>query len=956
MRIICKALWGCLLMVCFKSGAQTLIPSVQVQIFFGGYGGDGGRSITEVNDGSRVILGHNGSLNGNISCPTYNWVFIKLDSFGNVIWQRCSEYSFSKIKSTSDGGFIAIGTTTNNSLPDYHGADDVLLTKFDANGMVEWRKVYGGTNTDFGENIVQVAGGYTFIAETKSNNGDVLQNYGSSDIWVVNIDNSGNILWQKSYGSSAQEYAPQVIEQIADGGYVYTANRIAGTDTSAIVLKLTAAGAVIWERTYYKVNAGSNIKPTPDGGFVFVGIGGRSLFDERTWGVYILRLNTDGSEKWRAVYEMRHPSISGLIIDKDGGFIIAGSYQPAIRDWLGGYANTDGLIMKIADENGGPMEWAKAYGGSSWEYISDMALSSNGDLLLVGTNNSNAGPQGDIWYMQMRNFYNIVKGRAFIDANLNSLRDAGEPDANNFTVKSELVNSMWFFVPTYESLTKNGRFKNAAEKGTVKTTIKLKNGYYNAVPALHESLFNAYEQKDSVDFALQPVGNVRDYNVSIIPLNRANAFRPAQYVLKVHNAGTDILINKELVFIKDRMSLLSANIPPASITGDTLRWTIPLLNPTDTAGIYLDMKLDLPPSLMTGDMLLLKASIDSAGDVSSPDNFFTLKQIVVGSFDPNDKAESSGEYLTRAEVRTAKTLNYTIRFQNTGTDTAYNVWIQDNLDSKLNIESFEVTGASHRFSYNIITGNQLTFYFGNILLPDSNVNERASHGYISYRIRVKTNLVPGDEIKNTASIFFDFNDAVQTNTCRTIVVDNNALPVQLGMFQGVRNKDIVNLVWSAVSSPGSRFDVERSINGIDFEKLGSVDASANNTSYAFDDKSPKHGLNYYRLKMISPNGTFSYSRVITIEFIKYSEPHLTIYPNPAPGGKMFIKIEGALNDVCKINVLDVNGKLVASRNLGSITATYSYTTQLHLGKFQRGVYVIRLTVGQKIITRKVTIM
>ncbi|MGB8193867.1 MAG: T9SS type A sorting domain-containing protein, partial [Chitinophagaceae bacterium] len=659
---------------------------------------------------------------------------------------------------------------------------------------------------------------------------------------------------------------------------------------------------------------------------------------------------------------MRSPRVPMLLVDKDGDFIVSGAYWCFPNDWLGGHTNDDAWVMKMADEDGGPLEWAVAYGGSSWDYLTDMSFGRSGELLLMGTSNSSgigAGPQGDMWYMQLRSLWNRVKGNAFIDANSNGVKDLGEPNANNFSVRSESVFPYFYLNPVYETLTRNGRFRIPASKGpaTNKIYVRLKNAYYNVIPASREFIFNDYEQVDSVDFALQPVQNVRDYNVNIIPLSPARAVVPVKYVLQVHNAGTDILTNREVVFIKDRMSLLSASIPPASITGDTLRWTIPLLNPTDTIGIALTMRLNTPP-LSLGNLLVLKASIDSAGDVSSSDNFFALKQVVAGSYDPNDKTESSGAYITRDEVSAAKALNYIIRFQNTGTDTAFNVMILDTLDVKLNPESFEITGASHRYSVNIVNGNQLRFRFINIMLPDSNVNEPASHGYVSYRVKVKTTLRVGDEIRNTASIYFDLNPEIRTNTYKTSVVDNAALPIHLNTFQGVRNNNIINLTWKASGTEaGDVFEIERSINGTDFEKIGSVNVSriTNNSGYAFDDNLPVNGLNYYRLKMLSVDGSVTYSRIIVIEFGKNTELYLTVHPNPASGKKIFIKIEGKVNDVCKIDVLDVNGRKLLTKNIGIVTSS-QYITELSTGKLQRGLYMIRLTTGDKIIIRKITIM
>jgi hypothetical protein len=107
-----------------------------------------------------------------------------------------------------------------------------------------------------------------------------------------------------------------------------------------------------------------------------------------------------------------------------------------------------------------------------------------------------------------------------------------------------------------------------------------------------------------------------------------------------------------------------------------------------------------------------------------------------------------------------------LRFQNTGTDTAFNVVVRDTLSQHLDIESFQLGASSHPCRL-VVSGQGrpvLNFHFDNILLPDSNVNEPMSHGQVTFTIRPKRNLPPGTRIENFADIYFDFNDPIRTNT------------------------------------------------------------------------------------------------------------------------------------------------------------------------------------------------
>ncbi len=139
-----------------------------------------------------------------------------------------------------------------------------------------------------------------------------------------------------------------------------------------------------------------------------------------------------------------------------------------------------------------------------------------------------------------------------------------------------------------------------------------------------------------------------------------------------------------------------------------------------------------------------------------------------GSFDPNDKQGFPTGLGIDKIIRNGQLLEYRIRFQNTGSDTAFTVVIRDTLSEALDPSTIEVGSASHPYIWNI-NGKVLTFQFNNIMLPDSNVNEPGSHGFIRFKINQKADLTPGSVIENSAAIYFDFNDPVITNiTSHTI--------------------------------------------------------------------------------------------------------------------------------------------------------------------------------------------
>jgi Leucine-rich repeat (LRR) protein len=137
----------------------------------------------------------------------------------------------------------------------------------------------------------------------------------------------------------------------------------------------------------------------------------------------------------------------------------------------------------------------------------------------------------------------------------------------------------------------------------------------------------------------------------------------------------------------------------------------------------------------------------------------------IASYDPNDKkAQPEGYDITNHYIYDYTALDYKIRFQNTGTDTAFNITILDTISPHLDLGTLKMGASSHDYTWSIQNGNVLNVHFPHILLPDSNVNEALSNGFFRYKIEQKANNPNGTVINNSAAIYFDFNPPVLTNT------------------------------------------------------------------------------------------------------------------------------------------------------------------------------------------------
>jgi uncharacterized repeat protein (TIGR01451 family) len=142
---------------------------------------------------------------------------------------------------------------------------------------------------------------------------------------------------------------------------------------------------------------------------------------------------------------------------------------------------------------------------------------------------------------------------------------------------------------------------------------------------------------------------------------------------------------------------------------------------------------------------------------------------ITGPFDPNDKQGFPIGYGPSHKIEPNTPIEYMVRFQNTGTDTAFQVIIRDTLSSFLDVESIVPGPSSHLYRLTILDGKYLEFNFADIMLPDSNVNFLASQGFVKYTISQRENIALGSEINNTAAIYFDQNEPIITNTTSHVV-------------------------------------------------------------------------------------------------------------------------------------------------------------------------------------------
>ena len=234
------------------------------------------------------------------------------------------------------------------------------------------------------------------------------------------------------------------------------------------------------------------------------------------------------------------------------------------------------------------------------------------------------------------------------------------------------------------------------------------------------------------------------------------------------NLGTQTVASGTITFNKDARVSITGNTQTGTVTTPTgFSYNFTNLLPFEVRTMTVTMQVPTIPTVALGNLLTNSVSITPlTGDVVPANNTASVCQLVVGSYDPNDKMEAHGEQILHSSFTANDYLTYTIRFENTGTASAINVRVNDILDSKLDENSIKMESASHDYVMDRI-GNNINWRFENIELPGTSMNPSGSKGYIQFKIKPKPGYAVGDIIPNTGSIFFDYNPAIITNTFQT---------------------------------------------------------------------------------------------------------------------------------------------------------------------------------------------
>jgi len=401
-----------------------------------------------------------------------------------------------------------------------------------------------------------------------------------------------------------------------------------------------------------------------------------------------------------------------------------------------------------------------------------------------------ASCNGRIFYTELKlNNKTTVKGKVFFDLNSNGILDLTDVGMNQIKVNTNPIVNYVF--SDSEGNYQINLFDSTQVYNIFASTLT--NWGLTSTPSTYNvSVDSNFTILDSVNFGFSPSIISDSITTSLVGgFPRCNQI--VNYWVNVENLGTTIPSGIISLHLDDSLTFISATPTPDSISSGNLYWSFDnLFYFNDT---LINLQVEMPDFLSMGDTLISNVEttiLDGLNNILfiSQD---VLSQTLVCAYDPNDKNSTpSGLGYSGLVSSEIDEVEYLIRFQNTGNDTALVITIKDQLDQKLNWSSMNPICGSHDYTASIDPNGLLTFTFNNINLPDSNTNELASHGFILYKIKMNDNLPIGSIIENHANIYFDYNPAIITNHKVLTLFDCTSL------FEGVPQPNLYYCVGDSV--------------------------------------------------------------------------------------------------------------------------------------------------------------
>mgnify|MGYP003403942254 FL=1 len=432
------------------------IIDIKWQMTYGGNGDDRGTAIIQSADSGFVVAGYSNALDGDITSPHGNedfWV-AKLDSIGNFQWQKSyggSSADFCHaICYGINGGYLLVGQSNSNDgdLTENKGGYDIWVVKISETGDIEWQNNYGGSLSENAKACLQtIDGNYLITGYSLSTDGDITFNHGGADIWVLKLNESGSVVWQKSYGSSESDNSQDIIE--SPTGDIYVVGNTDGIDGDVTIgygfddywiLKLNASGDLIWQKSY----GGSDAEIAKEvilknNGLICVGqTYSDNIYVEGFHGLldaWVIALDSLGNLQWQKPYGGSGGDEAYSIAKlTDNEFVFSGRSSTTDGDVTENKGGVDYWVVSI--DTLGNIIWQKSIGGTSNEESYDVITTFDSTIVVTGYS---ASSDMDVTADYTGNNYWVVE--------LNECENMYYLDNDNDAYGNLVIDSIACFIP-----------------------------------------------------------------------------------------------------------------------------------------------------------------------------------------------------------------------------------------------------------------------------------------------------------------------------------------------------------------------------------------------------------------------------------------------------------------------------------------------------------------------------
>lgn len=689
---------------------------------------------------ARVAMTSDGFLVSN-RVDVHNYKLFRLDWQGNTVWEKDKSTSFLGLlydmTATQDGGMCLM--VAYDSL----GGRAPKLIKANANGDVEWERAYRFQGLDFYGRIIQNTEG-DFICTNQ-----MAFSVGTT-VFAASAD--GDSLWSKPIGIYAFGLC-----QTADQGYAVVGENPLMSGINLV--KLDNNGLTQYTKMYNTGNAAGfahQVNPTPDGGAVIAG-----------------RLNYLATLIKTDLFGNVYPNfIRGRVVFDQDHDCQADSGEPALHNWT-----------LIATEASGQEYYATTDADGFYE------MNVN-----IGTYSVEAHLPGPLWQtcnVQQGIDLNTPPDTALLDFQVQDSVLCSLLDVSVSTSVLRRCFDSYYFVSWCNQGTA------AAFDAQIEIVLPPELNFVSAEPFIPVQSGDtlrfdigtvgwnecgSLQFKVNVDCDLTELGQTLCVEARITPdtlcyetqnwsgarvAATARCLSDTAVEFRLRNLGTvptqslDYIITEDLVVLMQ--GSFNLNVQEEQVILREANGTLQRIEAEQEPGFPFNSFVSAvvegcgnPP---------LSYGLVNQFRLADASPFTDIEcQEVVGSYDPNDKQGFPVGYGAEHAIEPGTDITYLIRFQNTGTDTAFTVVIRDTLSAWLDPASVRPGAASHPYTWDLTGTGALSFRFDNILLPDSNVNEAASHGFVQFRIAQRPDVPLGSLIRNGAAIYFDYNAPVFTNT------------------------------------------------------------------------------------------------------------------------------------------------------------------------------------------------